>query len=74
VTASGGRDGATGAAALGVTLEVEEVAEVAEVVVVEGDVPLRMSTTDALTRRYLRRGSEVEVVEEVVEVVEEVEA
>jgi hypothetical protein len=35
---------------------------------------LRMSTTDALTRRYLRRGSEVEVVEEVVEVVEEVEA
>jgi len=71
VTASGGRDGATGAAALGVTLEVEEVAEV---VVVEGDVPLRMSTTDALTRRYLRRGSEVEVVDEVVEVVEEVEA
>jgi hypothetical protein len=71
VTASGGRDGATGAAALGVTLEVEEVAEV---VVVEGDVPLRMSTTDALTRRYLRRGSEVEVVEEVVDVVEEVEA
>ena len=73
MTASGGRDGATGAAALGVTLEVEE-AEVAEVVVVEGDVPLRMSTTDALTRRYLRRGSEVEVVEEVVDVVEEVEA
>lgn len=71
MTASGGRDGATGAAALGVTLEVEEVAEV---VVVEGDVPLRMSTTDALTRRYLRRGSEVEVVEEVVDVVEEVEA
>ena len=71
MTASGGRDGATGAAALGVKVEVEEVAEG---VVVEGDVPLRMSTTDALTRRYLRRGSEVEVVEEVVEVVEEVEA